>query len=81
MGSFMSRLADMYLYGVLASIFIVVGVYVFYSVRVLLSCRKNGIDICASAMIPVYNLTLPVRVLIKKHKEKQIYGEDEEIEL
>ena len=77
----MSSLADGYLYGIVVACFFVIVGYVLYSVLVLLSCRKVGIDICVSAMIPVYNLILPIRRLIRKHKNSQIYQEDEEIEL
>lgn len=81
MGSFMSGLADNYLYGIAIAVFLVVVGYIAYSVLVLLSCRKVGIDICVSAMIPVYNLILLIRRFIRKYKNSQIYKEDEEIEL
>lgn len=85
----MKTLADYYLYGIVVCCVIVVALYLVISIRLLLSARKEGINVCVSAMIPIYNLTLiPRKWWVKykrkrpsKKKEEDVYAEDEEIEL
>ena len=57
------------------------GLYLFISIKIMLACRKNEIDVCSSAMIPIYNLLLLLRVKLKKRKESKVYSDDEEITL
>lgn len=81
LSNIMYFLADKYVYGISVACFLLVVCYLVFSIRLIVRARKLGINICASAMIPVYNLTVWVRVLFKKRRESRPYSEDEEIEL
>lgn len=75
--------------GIIVCTVVAVLIYVLVSTLIVVHARKNTVDICASGYIPVYNLTIPFRVLVKRHKDKkaaerqrresEILNEDEEI--
>lgn len=78
-------------YGTIISMCVVVFFYLLFSILLIVFARRNGLNICASGMIPIFNLLIPIRVLIKnvssrekkpkKEKEvkEEIFGEDDEI--
>lgn len=77
----MYYLAEYYIYGIVACCVLVVGLYLFISIRLMLSARKEGIDVCVTAMIPIYNLHIPIRKAIVRRKRNQVYSDDDVIEL
>lgn len=82
MAELMLFLQEQYLLGMVAGSLIVVGVYLYISIWLLLRARKVGLDVGVSAMIPVYNLSIGVRSIIKKKKlSKKAKEFDEELEI
>lgn len=69
---FMQMLADEYVIGSSVLIVFVVAIHIFFSVRLIVTSRREGLDVCVSAMIPVYNLVLLVRKSIRKYRNKKI---------
>lgn len=69
---FMKMLADEYVIGISVLIVFVVAIHIFFSVRLIVTSRREGLDVCVSAMIPVYNLVLWVRKSIRKYRNKKI---------
>lgn len=69
---FMQMLADEYVIGISVLIVFVIAIHIFFSVRLIVTSRREGLDVCVSAMIPVYNLILWVRKSIRKYRNKKI---------
>lgn len=69
---FMKMLADEYVIGISVLIVFVIAIHIFFSVRLIVTSRREGLDVCVSAMIPVYNLVLWVRKSIRKYRNKKI---------
>ncbi len=69
---FMQMLADEYIIGISVLIVFVIAIHIFFSVRLIVTSRREGLDVCVSAMIPIYNLVLWVRKSIRKYKNKKI---------
>lgn len=69
---FMQMLADEYVIGISVLIVFVIAIHIFFSVRLIVTSRREGLDVCVSAMIPVYNLVLWVRKSIRKYRNKKI---------
>ena len=69
---FMQMLADEYVIGISVVIVFVIAIHTFFSVRLIVTSRREGLDVCVSAMIPVYNLVLWVRKSIRKYRNKKI---------
>ena len=59
-------------YGSIVTMCIVVFFYILASVLFIVLARRSSLNICASGMVPVYNLHIPVRVIIRKIKEKNL---------
>lgn len=78
---FMQFLADNYIVGISVACVVVIAVYLVFSIRLMISARREGINACASALIPIYNLILWVRKWRRKKKNSATLAEDEEIEL
>ena len=90
----MATLADQYIVGITICCLIVSGLYIAFSVRLIITTRAEGMNVCASAMIPVYQLILWFRKCLRKRKrikmevlaemkaeeEKRKAGENEESE-
>lgn len=77
----MAFLADNYIYGISVSCVVVISMYLAFSIRLIVTARRVGMNICASAMIPIYNIVLWVKKCIVKHRASKPYGAEEEIEL
>ena len=79
----MAFLAENWVVGVSTSIALVLFIYSFFSIRLLLNCRKIGYDVGVSCMIPVVNLFIFFRKAYFKHalKKKGIEEDEELIEL
>ena len=69
---FMQMLADEYVIGISVLIVFVIAIHIFFSVRLIVTSRREGLDVCVSAMIPVYNLVLWVRKSIRKYRNKKV---------
>lgn len=69
---FMQMLADEYIIGISVLIVFVIAIHIFFSVRLIVTSRREGLDVCVSAMIPIYNLVLWVRKSIRKYRNKKI---------
>lgn len=69
---FMQMLADEYVIGISVLIVFVIAIHIFFSVRLIVASRRDGLDVCVSAMIPVYNLVLWVRKSIRKYRNKKV---------
>lgn len=69
---FMQMLADEYIIGISVLIVFVIAIHIFFSVRLIVTSRREGLDVCVSAMIPVYNLVLWARKSIRKYRNKKI---------
>lgn len=90
----MATLADQYIVGITLCCLIVSGLYIAFSARLIITARAEGMNVCASAMIPVYQLILWFRKCLRKRKrikmevlaemkaeeEKRKAGENEESE-
>ena len=70
-----------YIVGISIACVIVVALYLAFSIRLIVTSRREGINACASAMIPVYNLILWIRKWRRKKKNNIVLAEDEEIEI
>lgn len=70
-----------YVVGMSVACTVVVALYLAFSIRIIVTSRREGINACASAMIPVYNLILWIRKWRRKKKNDQVIPEDEEITL
>lgn len=79
MAETMKLLADNYIVGIVVACIIVIALYVLISVKILLYARKQNIDVCVSALIPLYHIVILIRAIIKKKKDNNILTEDEEI--
>lgn len=84
----MKYLADNYIYGIIGVSVVVAVVYILFSVRLVVTARRVGIDVCATAFIPGYNLILLVRKWIlciknraSRRKSAPSYEPDEEFDL
>lgn len=77
----MQALANYYVVGITIICIVVVTLYLIFSIRLIITSRREGINACASAMIPIYNLILWLRKWRRKKKNSKLMGEDEEIEL
>lgn len=64
----MATLADQYVIGIIICCFIVSGLYIAFSVRLIITARSEGMNVCASAMIPIYQLILWFRKCLRKRK-------------
>lgn len=78
---FMYTLSDNYILGIVILCSIVVACYLIFSIRLIQTSRREGLDVCISAMIPIYNVVLWVRKCIKKHQNSKVLDLDEEIQL
>lgn len=82
MAEIMKLLADNYVVGIVVACIIVIALYILISVKILLYARKQKLDICSSAFIPLYHIVIWVRSMIRKRKvkkESETLREDEEI--
>lgn len=84
----MAYLAENYIPGIVVLCVVVVAGYLFFSIRLIVNARREGLNVCISAMIPIYNLIIWLRKVFRKHKNNKIrrennrvLAEDEEIEL
>lgn len=77
--SLMALFAREYVVGTAVIGITVVSIYLFFSIRLIITSRKEGIDVCASAMIPVYNLILWVRKCIRHRKNNKKIKSNSEI--
>lgn len=67
----MAFLAREYVVGIASLATLSVGVYLAFSIRLIKSCRKLGMDVCTSAMIPIYNVILWVRKCFRSRRMKR----------
>lgn len=81
MSETMKFLADNYIIGIVVSCIIVISLYVFISIKIMSFSRKQHIDICTSAFVPVYNIGILIKALVKKKKDNAVLKDDEEISL
>lgn len=77
----MQALADYYIIGISVICVLVITLYLVFSIRLIITSRREGINACASALIPIYNLILWIRKCMRKKKNSAVFDEDEEIEL
>ena len=80
--------SEYYTYGIVVCCIIVTALYLAFSIRLIITARREGVDVCASALIPIFNIGLFFKKAYRKRKrvklEKEssdIFEEDEEIEL
>ena len=81
MSKVMLVLAREWQIGYAVSISICVITYLLYSILLVVSCRKKGMDVGVSAMIPIVNLIVLVQRGVLIHRKKRIAAMNEEIEL
>lgn len=77
----MKSLASYYYIVIPITIVIVIGIYVWYSVRTIILCRRSGMDIGMSGMIPVWNVILRIRRVIKGIRERRKARKEKEEEV
>lgn len=77
----MQFLADNYVVGMSVFIVLLISIYLLFSIRLIITARREGLDICVSAMIPIYSLILWIRKCIKKRKNNKKFKPDAEIVL
>lgn len=77
----MQFLADNYVVGMSVFIILLISIYLLFSIRLIITARREGLDICVSAMIPIYSLILWIRKCIKKRKNNKKFKPDAEIVL
>lgn len=81
MSETMKMLADNYIVGIVLSCIIVISLYVFISIKIMFFARKQHLDICTSALVPVFNLGILIRAIVKCKKDNAVIKENEEISL
>lgn len=74
-------LANNYVYGIVLLCCVVCIIYLAFSIRLIVTSRREGINLCAMAMIPVINILLWVRKCVVKRKNNKVFREDEIIEI
>lgn len=79
--SFMALLAEEYVIGTAITCTVVVAIYLTFSIRLIVTARREGINVCASAMIPVYNLILWFRKCLRHRKNTKKIKPNSEITL
>ena len=77
----MLYLADNYVYGIAILCCVVSAVYIAFSVRLVITSRREGINICALAFVPVLNIILRVRKCVVRRKHNKTFKEDEIIKI
>lgn len=77
----MLYLADNYVYGITILCCVVSAVYIAFSVRLVITSRREGINICALAFVPVLNIILWVRKCVVRRKHNKTFKEDEIIKI
>ena len=70
--SMMKSLASWYYVVIPIAITVAIGIYVWYSVRTIILCRRSGMDIGISGMIPVWNIILRFRRIFKGIRERRL---------
>ena len=81
MAETMKILADNYIIGILLSCVIVISIYVFISIRIMSFARKQHIDVCTSAFVPIVSAGILIKALVKRRKDNATLKENEEISL
>lgn len=81
MAEIMSFLAREWIIGFSACALFFVVVYLIFSIRLVISCRKIGYDVSISGMIPLWNIIVWVRKKIFIHNNNKPILDDELIEL
>lgn len=88
LSSMIEFLSINYIVGISVFCTIVVIGYLVFSIRLIVTSRREGLDVCMTAMIPIVNVFLWFKKCIRRHKNKKILLEssrvlkdDEEIEL
>lgn len=76
MTEIMIKLADYYFYGIIACWVAVLIGYLVFSIRLIVTARRMGMDVCATAMIPGWNFVLWVRKCLRKRKERKLLAVD-----
>lgn len=81
----MSYLAENWVLGYSVSLVICVAGYLLYSILLVRSCRKIGYDVGVSGMIPIWNIVVLLKRLvrgsnIKKAENSDVVSPDEVIE-
>lgn len=77
----MATLADQYVIGIIICCLIVSGLYIAFSVRLIITARSEGMNICATAMIPFYQIILWVIKCFRRHKRIKRVKEKQKLEL
>lgn len=77
----MQYLADNYVYGIAVLCSVVCIIYLIFSIRLIVTSRREGINICASAMIPFVNIIFWVRKCVVKHKNNKVFKDGEIIKI
>lgn len=81
----MKYLADNYLWGILVVSLVCIAIYLIISISLIVKARRVGVDVCASAMIPLFNLGILFKIKkVKLQKETsqledRDYEDDEEL--
>lgn len=68
-------LADNYKVGIPVLCGVVVLGYLVFSIRLIVTSRREGLNVCMSAMIPAVNLFIWMRKGLRKHKNNKIRRE------
>ena len=74
-------LAENYVMGIVVACIIVILLYVGVSLVGMFSAREEGLDVCVSAMIPIWNIVILIRTRIHKQHRKQKLEINDSIEL
>ena len=61
MSDILEMLAREWIIGYSVFACVCVSIHIWYSVRLLISCRKQGYDVGASCMIPIWNLVISLK--------------------
>lgn len=81
MSKIMMVLAEEWILGVSICIFLCILVYLIFSIRLVISCRRNKYDIGVLGMLPVVNIIIFIKNNIRKKGLIETVDDSEEFEL
>jgi len=77
MSTIMAFLAKHWVFGYTFITVVCISVYLGYSIWLVKSCRKVGYDVGALGMVPVINLFIHIKKVLKVKKDKKALLEQE----
>ena len=77
MSAIMAFLAKNWIFGYTFLTVVCIGLYLWYSIWLVKSCRKVGYDVGVAGMLPVINLFIHIKKVFKVRRDKRLAMEEE----